>query len=93
MIHLLEHWLGLTNASGMTYLWWSGFFADVTLFGAGVTVYRKHNCHVQRCWRLGHHEVRGSTGEVYKVCRPHHPTVPKNITVQDVHDAHRSGLA
>lgn len=69
-MHLLAHLLGLDNASGGWYLWWSGFFGDIAIFGAATVFIRHRNCHVHHCWRIGRHPVQG-TGHV--VCRRHHP--------------------
>lgn len=64
----LGHVFGLDNASGPWYLAWSGFVGDLSLLGAAVTLYRKHNCHQPRCWRIG----RFPDGE-WHVCGRHHP--------------------
>jgi hypothetical protein len=52
---------------------WSGFGADlgqVALFGAAIGLYRKHNCHVHRCWRIAKQPVEGTN---WMVCHKHHP--------------------
>lgn len=72
----LLHFSGVDNGSGRWYLWWSGFganFQEYALIGAVVLLYRRHNCHVHRCWRVGRYPVEG-TG--YVVCRAHHPEGP-----------------
>jgi len=82
----LSHILGLDNLSGPWYGFWSGFGSDlgeVTILGALGSLYWKHTCHVDRCWRLGRHPVAG-TG--FTVCRRHHPHDAP--THQDVLDAH-----
>ena len=69
----LIHILGLNDPSGYWYLWWSGFganFQEFAMAGAVVLYYRKHNCHVKPCWRLGRHSIEGTA---YVVCRKHHP--------------------
>ena len=48
----------------------SGPLADITLLGAGYAILRRHNCHARGCWRIGRHQVLGTT---YVVCRRHHP--------------------
>lgn len=68
MIHFLYHWLGLDNASGAPYLWWSGFFGDMTIFGAAVGIYYKHTCHDPHCFRIGKHVYEGTP-----YCTKHHP--------------------
>lgn len=70
---MLAHILGLDNPSGFFYLFWSGVGADISelaLLGAMVGLLRKHNCHVQRCWRIGRFVVDGTS---YVVCSKHHP--------------------
>jgi hypothetical protein len=55
------------------YNFWSGLGADlgqVALFGAAIGLYRRHNCHVHRCWRIAKQPVEGST---WMVCHKHHP--------------------
>jgi hypothetical protein len=64
------HVLGLDNAAGPIYLFWSGFAGDLGLLGASYAVLRKHNCHVQGCPRVGRHKVAGTE---WVVCSRHHP--------------------
>lgn len=69
----LAHFFGLDNASGPAYLFWSGVGSDITelaVLGGLVSLYRKHNCHVKGCPRLGRHLIAGTT---YVVCARHHP--------------------
>jgi hypothetical protein len=69
----LAHVLGLDDASGGWYLWWSGIGSDISelaLVGAVLAHVRRLNCHVHGCLRIGRHPVAG-TG--YVVCRRHHP--------------------
>jgi hypothetical protein len=66
--HFFSHWLGLDNASGPLYLFWSGFFGDITIFGAILGIYYKHNCHSPKCLRIGKHNVNGTP-----FCSKHHP--------------------
>lgn len=79
----LGHWLqvhtGTVNESGPYYGFWSGFGSDLTEFGifglVGTWVigwWHKHNCHTERCWRIGLHPLAGGT---YVVCRKHHAEV------------------
>lgn len=70
-------WSGLTNGSGPQYLFWSGIFADLTIFAAAavmawraVHAARAANCHTHGCWRVGTHPVDGTP---WKTCRRHHP--------------------
>lgn len=71
-MHALAHLLGLDNASGGWYLWWSGFFGDVTVFGAVIAFYLHKNCHSPRCFRIGKHVYEGTP-----YCTKHHPTLDK----------------
>jgi hypothetical protein len=48
----------------------SGPLADITLLGGAYAIYRRHNCHVKGCWRIGRHPVAGTD---HIVCRKHHP--------------------
>lgn len=69
----LAHVLGLDDASGAAYLWWSGIGADLSEFalvGALLAHLRRFNCHVHGCPRLARHPV---TGTGFVVCRRHHP--------------------
>jgi hypothetical protein len=68
MMHFISHWLGLDNASGAVYLFWSGFFGDLALFGGAWAIYHKHNCHYPGCPRIGKHVVDGTP-----YCTRHHP--------------------
>lgn len=76
------HILGLDNLSGPWYGFWSGVGGDLSLFTVAYALVRRHNCHVQRCWRIGRHPVDGG----YLVCARHHPFGPP--THQDVIDVH-----
>jgi hypothetical protein len=67
----LNHVLG-SDGRGW-YDFWSGFGADIgelAFVGAAIGLYRKHNCHVHRCWRLAKQQVEGTT---WQVCHRHHP--------------------
>jgi hypothetical protein len=68
MIWWISHVLGLDNASGPWYLFWSGFGADLGLIGGALLLFRRHNCHVKWCPLVGRHKV----GE-FVVCALHHP--------------------
>ena len=73
VIHELMLWAGLTNGSGPQYLFWSGIAGDIWLTVPFV-LYRKHNCHVRRCWRIGKFPLSDTP---YVVCGRHHPDVTK----------------
>lgn len=86
-MHWLSHFFGLDNLSGPWYGFWSGVGSDISevaIIGGVIQIYRKHNCHVKGCWRIGKHPVGH-----YVVCRSHHPGVPDAITPEAVCEAHR----
>jgi hypothetical protein len=60
----LRHFLGLDSPDGDWYLFWSGFGADLGMFGMAVTFWRRHVCHVPRCFRFTRHNK--------PTCRQHH---------------------
>lgn len=68
----LYHWLGLSNPSGAPYLFWSGFFSDVTIFAAAIGFYFHNVCHDERCHRWGRHKTDGSP-----YCKKHKPEETK----------------
>ena len=68
----------------------SGPLADVTLLGAAYAIFRRHNCHAKRCWRVGRHKVPGTD---YIVCRKHHPhESPSAEQILAEHDAAKPAL-
>jgi len=73
---VIGHLLGLDNASGPWYLFWSGFGSDLSeVAGLGVFVYmfwRRHSCHEDRCWRIGRHVYKDADGHEHVHCRRHH---------------------
>lgn len=86
---MLWHWIltftGSNNESGTAYGFWSGFGSDigeVVIIGGLVSMYRKHNCEVHGCWRLGRHRTAGG----HVVCRTHHPD--DRLTAEQVAEAH-----
>lgn len=80
-MHEFAYILGLSSANGWPYLLWSGVVGDLTFVGAGVAIYRRHTCHVDRCWRIARHPVADSP---YVVCARHHPDVPPIVTAEHV---------
>lgn len=82
MIHTIAHVLGIDNASGYWYLWWSGAGADLGILGALIGLFRRMNCEVHHCWRLGSH----ATAAGHRVCRKHHPM--DKLTPAAVAEAH-----
>lgn len=46
-----------------TYQMWSGIIPSLTvlsLFGSLGAAYHLHNCHADRCWRIGKHRIEGT---------------------------------
>lgn len=82
-MHWLSHWLGLDNASGAIYLFWSGIGADLGYLAIVGGLYRHRNCEIQGCPRLG----RRTSAAGHLLCRKHHPDGP--LTVEAAHAAHR----
>ena len=74
MLRQLLHLLGVDNASGRWYLWWSGIGSDLAYVGIIWAFARHANCHQPRCWRIGHLPVEGTP---WKTCRRHHPSPPQ----------------
>lgn len=83
-------WRFLLYITGVTdllwYNWWSGFWGGMSLFGMFVVAYRKLNCHVDGCRRIGVHRVAGTP---FIVCRVHHPEVPDKITHEHIIKVHK----
>jgi hypothetical protein len=78
--HHVLVWTGTFNESGGWYGFWSGFAGGFGILTILVVGYRKINCHTQRCWRIGHHDlvVKHSDtdpGTTYRVCRHCHPEI------------------
>lgn len=79
-MYLLLHWMGLDNASGPAYLFWSGIGSDITEFailGTIIKLYWQHKC--ATCWRIAHHAVKGTP---WKTCHKH-------ATLRDHKELHR----
>lgn len=89
----LAHWLWVhAGIQSNSYTnWWGDIGSDIgeiTLIGAVVAMYRKHNCHVKGCWRLSKYQVKGTT---HVVCRKHHPK--GDLSAQDVLDDYANAKA
>jgi hypothetical protein len=84
---------GTSSSSSRAYNFWSGFgsdIAEVAILGGIIQMYRRHNCHVYRCWRISHHPIPGSP---YVCCKKHHPEVPskaREITQEVIDEACRA---
>lgn len=77
----LGHFLGFDGAHW--YNFWSGAGADLgqlAILGAAIGLYRKHNCHVHRCWRIGKSQIDGTP---WVVCHKHHPAGKPTQTHMD----------
>lgn len=88
MIQWLYVHFGIAG-SGSWYGFWSGAGSDLgelAILGGMVSIYRKHTCHVQSCWRFGKHPVEGTC---YTTCRKHHPDIEGEITVHHIRIAHQ----
>lgn len=80
---MLQHILGLDNPTGPWYLSWSGWVGDLSLLGGFIIIYRRFNCHVEGCHRVGTHHVEGTP---YATCRKHHPVLAQERpTVHNIH--------
>jgi len=76
----LLHVLGVDDASGRWYLWWSGFGSDLAYLGVGAGLARKLNCHEPRCWRIGRFPVEGTP---WSACGRHHPQPPRRGGIRE----------
>jgi len=85
-LHLIAHWLGLDNAAGSVYLFWSGFAGDLAEFAVVGVLWRRLNCHAKGCYRLGLHTVPGTH---FVTCRKHHPVLGgEPATAEEIAEAH-----
>lgn len=83
---MIAHILGLDNAAGFWYLFWSGIGSDLgelAIVGGLIQLARHHTCHVHRCWRVAKHP-----SGIFVVCAKHHPDIPSgHITADTVSGA------
>lgn len=75
----LQHFFGFENGggNGSHYLFWSGAGSDlayVSFLWGGVVLYRRHNCRMRWCWRIGRHDFTAG-GVTRALCWRHHPDV------------------
>jgi len=73
VLHWFLHFFGLDSASGPAYLAWSGVASDISelaIIGAVLAGWRRVNCHVRSCPRIGRAPVEGTP---WRVCWRHHP--------------------
>jgi hypothetical protein len=84
----LATFFGFGNGQGNSshYLFWSGAGSDLAYLSfliAGITVYRRHNCHKSWCPRIGKFDFTDPADGVKRVlCWRHHPDV-KYKTLHD----------
>jgi hypothetical protein len=77
----LATFFGFNNGGGNSshYLFWSGAGSDLAYLSflvAGLTLYRKHNCHKAWCPRIGKFEFEDPVdGVKHMLCWKHHPDV------------------
>ena len=86
----IMHATGSDNVSGPEYGFWSGFGSDLALIAAAVSFpvvqYRRHNCQVRGCWRIGRHEFTDPEGVKRALCWHHHPAVSRRqLTREHLH--------
>lgn len=86
----LSHFFGIDAPGSPFYNFWSGAGSDIgeiVIIGAIWQAYRKHNCGVKGCWRIG---IRKVPGTEHVVCHTHHP-LPKP-SHQDVLNDHEEAM-
>ena len=84
---------GTDNVSGKWYGlpgFWSGFGGDLALVAAigayPLAAYRRHNCQVKGCWRIGRHGFTDEDGTERLLCHVHHPGVrQRQLTREQLH--------
>lgn len=80
VIHVTGADYGLVPGRWSYYGFWSGIgsdFGELTVLAAVLGLFRRHNCHVRGCWRLGRHLLADeAAGVEYRVCARHHPRAP-----------------
>jgi hypothetical protein len=87
---------GSKSSSSMAYNFWSGFGGDITIIlsflAAPIVLFRKNNCHVRWCFRIGRHGFSDpETGLTHNLCRKHHPDHPgsRAVTAEKILHIHR----
>lgn len=85
-MHNIAHWLGLTDANGPWYLFWSGFGGDVaklTIVIGLFAAWRHHVCNVRWCLRLGQ-PVPGTHLLACSRHNPAHPSRRRGVSPEDI---------
>lgn len=83
-MHWLMHVLGIDSSGSNWNRFWSGFGSDLgeaAIVAGLAAAWRRHTCHIHRCWRFARHPVAGTP---YVCCAKHHPDVPHRIKHVDV---------
>lgn len=86
MIDWLRHVMGLDNASGGWYLFHSGIGGRLAVLAPMLLVWRRFNCEIAGCHRIGRHKSAAD----HMLCRKHHPD--DHLTVDRAHEMHREAL-
>lgn len=87
IVHLwwwIQYHIGMTDGGGRPYLFWSGAgsdFTELAILGGLIQIFRQHNCGVKGCYRIGHHEVKGTH---MKTCHKH-ATISHHKKLQQDH--------
>ena len=84
-MHWFLHWTGADNGSGPIYLFWSGFFGDVTIFAAVFAGLRHVNCGHSPCWRPYRHTTKNG----HKLCKKHIGWPNESLNLHEIHEDHR----
>jgi len=83
MWHFILHVLGIDTQQSYFYDFWSGVATQMSVFIGAVVYYKKHNCHVHGCPRIGKHQIGH-----YVVCSKHHPDTPEKIGTEHIQYVH-----
>jgi len=89
---LVSRWFmvhtGIDDQSGPYYAFWSGFGANLSVFGiitalttSAYHLARKYNCHEPGCWRVGNHPAAGGR---FFLCYRHHPDYQSTRPTSDL---------
>ena len=89
-VHALGVDFGVAYGHWVWYNFWSGSGSDlgeVAIVVGLAGLYRRHNCQVRRCWRIGRHEFEDPGAGVRRLlCWRHHPDVKyRQLTRERLH--------